>query len=422
MATETHYTDLQEAASARPAALAPAPSRDDEISLFDFLIVLAQRRRMVLLVTVACAILSILIAFLLPNWYTATVVLLPPQQNSSLGSAIASQLGNLGPVAALAGGGLGLKSPNDMYVSMMKSLTVEDKMIDDYDLRREYRKRLMSEARKAFEKHATVDGTGKDGLIRVSVEDRDPVRAAQLANGYVEHFQGLSQNLAITEASQRRLFFEKQLIATKNSLADAEVALQRTEQTTGLIQLDSQAKALIESAAGLRAQIAAKEVQVQAMQTYATGQNSQVIQAQQELESMRAQLEKLGGSVDTANSLIVPKGKLTEAGLDYVRKLREVKYQDAIFEILARQFEIAKLDEAKEGALVQVVDPAIPPDRKSSPKRAIIVIVSTVAGFFLGILAALIQAAWARLKEDPESSGKLDLLHRSLRSKSPSIT
>jgi uncharacterized protein involved in exopolysaccharide biosynthesis len=422
MATETHYSDLQEASSARQSALPPTPSGDEEISLLDLLIVVAERRRMVLLVTAACAILSVVIAFLLPNWYTATVVLLPPQQNSSVGSAIASQLGNLGPMAALAGGSLGLKSPNDMYVSMMKGQSVEDKMIDDYDLRREYRQRLMSDARKAFEKHATVDGTGKDGLIRVSVEDRNPVRAAQLANAYVEHFQGLSQTLAITEASQRRLFFEKQLVQTKNSLADAEVALQRTEQTTGLIQIDSQAKALIESAASLRAQIAAKEVQVQAMQTYATGQNSQVIQAQQELESMRAQLEKLGGSVDTANSLIVPKGKLTEAGLDYVRKLREVKYNEAIFDILARQFEIAKLDEAKEGALVQVVDPAIPPDRKSSPKRTIIVIVSIVAGFFLGILAALVQAAWARLKEDPESGSKLDLLRRALRSKHPSTT
>jgi len=422
MATETHYSDLQEASGARQSALPPAPSGDEEISLLDLLIVVAERRRMVLLVTAVCAILSVVIALLLPNWYTATVVLLPPQQNSSIGSAIASQLGNLAPMAALAGGGLGLKSPNDMYVSMMKGQSVEDKMIDDYDLRREYHQRLMSDARKAFEKHATVDGTGKDGLIRVSVEDRNPVRAALLANDYVEHFQGLSQTLAITEASQRRLFFEKQLVQTKNSLADAEVALQRTEQTSGLIQIDSQAKALIESAASLRAQIAAKEVQVQAMQTYATGQNSQVIQAQQELESMRAQLEKLGGSVDTANSLIVPKGKLTEAGLDYVRKLREVKYQEAIFDILARQFEIAKLDEAKEGALVQVVDPAIPPDRKSSPKRSIIVIVSTVAGFFLGILAALVQAALARLKEDPESGSKLDLLRRALRSKHPSTT
>ena len=325
-------------------------------------------------------------------------------------------------MAALAGGSVGIRNPNDMFVAMLKSQTVENAMVRDYELQREYRKKYVSDARKAFENYATVDDSTKDGLIHIAVEDRNPVRAAQLANGYVEHFQGLSQNLAITEASQRRLFFEKQLLQTKNNLADAEVALQRTEQTTGLIQIDSQARALIESAASLRAQIAAKEVQVQAMQTYATGQNSQVIQAQQELESMRAQLEKLGGSVDTANSLIVPKGKLTEAGLDYVRKLREVKYYETIFDILARQFEIAKLDEAKEGALVQVVDPAIPPDRKSSPKRALIVIVSTVAGFFLGILVAFLQAAWARLKEDPESGSKMDLLRRTLRTKQPSTT
>jgi uncharacterized protein involved in exopolysaccharide biosynthesis len=422
MATETHYSDLQEASGARQSAIPPAPSGDQEISLLDLLIVLAERRRTILLIAAASAIVAIVVSFLLPNRYTATVVLLPPQQNSSLSSALASQLGNLGSMAALAGGSLGIKNPNDMFVAMLKSQTVENAMVRDYELQREYRKKYVSDARKAFENYATVDDSTKDGLIHIAVEDRNPVRAAQLANGYVEHFQGLSQNLAITEASQRRLFFEKQLLQTKNNLADAEVALQRTEQTTGLIQIDSQARALIESAASLRAQIAAKEVQVQAMQTYATGQNSQVIQAQQELESMRAQLEKLGGSVDTANSLIVPKGKLTEAGLDYVRKLREVKYYETIFDILARQFEIAKLDEAKEGALVQVVDPAIPPDRKSSPKRALIVIVSTVAGFFLGILVAFLQAAWARLKEDPESGSKMDLLRRTLRTKQPSTT
>jgi uncharacterized protein involved in exopolysaccharide biosynthesis len=117
-----------------------------------------------------------------------------------------------------------------------------------------------------------------------------------------------------------------------------------------------------------------------------------------------------------------PKGKLTEAGLAYVRNLRDVKYNETIFDILARQFEIAKLDEAKEGSLVQVVDPAVLPDRKSSPKRSLIVLVSTIVGFFLGILAALLQAAWARLKENPESGPKLDLLHRALRGQSPGTT
>jgi tyrosine-protein kinase Etk/Wzc len=417
MATETHYTDLSEASGAVPSGLGSTGERQDEISLLDLLIVLAERKRTIWLVTAICAVLSIVVSLLLPKWYTATVVLLPPQQNSSIGSAITSQLGNLAPMAALAGGSLGLKNPNDMYVSMLKSQTVEDGMVKDYGLQREYNERLVSDARKAFEKHSTVDGSGKDGLIHMTVEDRNPVRAAELANGYVEHFQRLSQTLAITEASQRRLFFERQLEQAKNNLANAEVVLQQTEQTTGLIQLDSQARALIESAAMLRAQITAKEVQLQAMQTYATGENAQVVEAQQELESMRAQLAKLGGSEANADALIMPKGKLTLGGLDYVRKLRDVKYYETIFDILARQFEIAKLDEAKEGALVQVVDPAITPDRRSFPKRGLIVVVSTLVGFFLGIIIAMFQTGWARLHENPESGAKLALLRQAMRTK-----
>jgi len=287
----------------------------------------------------------------------------------------------------------------------------------------EYHERYLSDALKAFEKHATVDGSGKANLIHISVEDRDPRRAAELANGYVDQFRDLSQHLAITEASQRRLFFERELEQAKDNLANAEEALKQTEQSTGLIELSGQARALIESAAALRAQITAREVQIQGMETYATGENAQLVQAQRELESMRAQLAKLGGSEDTANDgLIVPKGQVPEAGLEYVRKLRDVKYNETIFEILARQFEVAKLDEAKEGSLIQVVDPAIPPDKRSFPKRGLIVIGSTVVGFFFGILLALMQAGFRHMKNDPESSEKFALLKRSLAVKKPSAS
>jgi uncharacterized protein involved in exopolysaccharide biosynthesis len=259
-----------------------------------------------------------------------------------------------------------------------------------------------------------VDGSAKDGMIHISVEDHDPRRAADLANGYVDQFRIQSQHLAITEASQRRLFFEQQLEQAKDNLANAEEAMKETEQKTGVIQLDSQANALIESATSLRAQVAAKEVQIQGMRTYATGENAQLVQAQRELESLRAQLAKLGGSEDSATSLIVPKGKVPEAGLEYVRKQRDVKYNETIFDILARQFEVAKLDEAKEGALIQVVDPAVPPDRRSSPKRGLIVIVASAVGFFIGIFVALFQAGFQRLKDDPEVTPKLSILRRYL--------
>ena len=417
MTIDTSTSELNEHADSFSAQEANGlrVNEENEISLLDLLILLAERKRLIFWVTAAFAILAVIISLVLPERYTATVTLLPPQQNSSIGAALASQLGNLGGVAALAGGSLGLKNPNDMFVGMLKSRTVEDAMIQQFGLMQEYHKRYLSDARKAFEKRAGVDGSGKDGLIHISVEDHDPKRAAELANGYVDQFRIQSQRLAITEASQRRLFFEQELEQAKNNLANAEEALKETEQKTGLIQLDSQSRALIELAASLRAQITEREVQIQGMQMYATGENAQLVQAQRELESLRAQLAKLGGAEDNpAGELLVPKGLVPEASLEYIRKLRDVKYNETIFEILARQFEVAKLDEAKQGALIQVVDSAVPPDKRSFPKRGLIVIGATVLGFFIGAFTALFQAGFRRLKDDPEATAKLHLLRRAI--------
>ena len=235
-----------------------------------------------------------------------------------------------------------------------------------------------------------------------------------LANGYVEQFRVLSQNLAITEASQRRLFFQRELEKSKDNLADAEEALKETEQTTGVVALDSQARALIQSAATLRAQITEREVQIQGMQSYATGENAQLVQAERELQALRAELAKLGGTEDTNDEIMVPKGRVPEVGLEYVCKLRDVKYYETIFEILARQFKLAKLDEAKQGALIQVVDPALVPDKKSFPKRGLIVACGFFAGAFCGVLLALALAFYDRMLLDPETRAKLSFLRRNL--------
>jgi tyrosine-protein kinase Etk/Wzc len=415
MPAETQFPQVHEPAL---PSLPVSPAADDSVSLFDLIIVLAERRALILKVTAICAILAVIVVLLLPPQYTATTVLLPPQQqNSSISALLSSQLGGLGSMAMLAGGGLGLKNPNDMYVGMLKSDTVEDALIDDYGLRAEYHKRRLSDTRKKLEKYVTIDGDGKDQLIRISVEDHDPKRAAELANAYVNEFRKLSAVLAITEAAQRRKFFGDQLEQAKDNLADAEEALKQTEESTGLIELDSQARALIESAAVLRAQITAKEVEIQALGTFATGDNAQMMEAQQELASLRAQLAKLGGSEENPDSLIVPKGRVPEAGLEYVRKMRDVKYYETIFDILARQFELAKLDEAKEGALIQVVDPAIVPDRKSFPQRTLTVLAATLAGLFLGVVIALAQAGITQLRSNPESAAKFALLQDILRRK-----
>jgi tyrosine-protein kinase Etk/Wzc len=379
----------------------------------------ANHKRLILMMTLICGGAGLLISLILPKRYTATAMILPPQQNSSMGSALLSQLGNLGAVASLTGRDLNLKNPNDMFVAMFNSQTVEDAMIQRFGLMQEYREKYLSAARKRFESNFAVEGNAKDNLLHISVQDKDPKRAAEMANAWIDQFRRLSQTLAISEASQRRLFFEQQMEQAKDNLANAEEALKKTQQTTGMIQLDSQARALIESAVTLRAQIAAKEVQLQAMRTYATNENSNVVELQQELDGLRSQLAKLGGSEDNSTGgLIVPKGKVPEAGLEYIRKLRDVKYYETIFEIIARQFEVAKLDEAKEGALVQVVDPALPPDRKSFPKRGLITIAAIVVGFVLGVLLALLKASLARMKGDPVTTEKLEQLKGALSAKS----
>lgn len=392
----------------------------DELSVLDLLITVAARKRLVIQVTVEFCILSVIVAFLLPQRYTATVLLLPPQQDSSLGAQLTSQLGSLGGMAALAATGTSglLKNPNDMYVAMLKSRTVEEAMIDRFHLMEEYHKKYISDARKQLERRADVDGSGKDGLIRISVEDRDPRRAAELANGYVDEFRYLSQHLAISEASQRSAFFEQQMQHAKEDLANAEVALTETEQKTGVIQLDSQARALIESAAALRAQITVREVQIQGMKSFATSENAQLIQAQQELDSLRAQLARLGGSEDLPGSSIIPaKGQMTAAGMEYIRRLRDLKYDETIFEMLARQFEVAKLDEAREGALIQVVDSAVPPDKRSFPKRSWIVAGGTLLGMFFGIVAAFFSKELESARSSKGFETKLSRLRQSLWSK-----
>jgi tyrosine-protein kinase Etk/Wzc len=392
------------------------PQREiDEISLIEVLTLLAERKLIVIWTAGIFAILAGIISLFLPKSYTATVTLMPPQQNSSVGAALTSQLGNLGGMAALAGGSLGLKNPNDMYVAMLKSRTVEDAMVNKFGLMKEYHQHYLSDARRAFEAHVQVDGSAKDSFIHIFVDDHDPNRAAELANGYVDQFRNLSEHLAITEASHRRLFFERQLEQAKDKLADAEEALKETEQKTGLIQLDSQARALIESAASLRAKIATKEVELQAMQTYATAENAQLLQGEQELAALRAQLAKLGGSEGSSDAgLILPKGTVSQAGLEYVRKVRDVKYYETVFDILARQFEIAKMDEAKQGALIQVIDPAVPPDRRSFPKRTLIVVGAIVAGVLFGVFLALVTAGYEKMRGDSDTDQKLFRLREAL--------
>jgi uncharacterized protein involved in exopolysaccharide biosynthesis len=371
---------------------------EHEMNFLDMLNIVWKRRKFISYCTFGTSILAVIVLLFIPNEYTATTLLMPPAQSSSSGAALLSQLSSAGSLASVAGAGLGIKNPGDMYVSLLHSRTVEDAVIQRFGLSERYHKKILSDARVALGEHSKVTYGVKDGLITLSVTDRDPKRAAEIANGYFDEFRKFSADLAITEASQRRIFFQQQLQKANEDLSTAEESLKGTEQSTGILQMDGQTRSLIESAAALRAQVAAKEVQLQGMRTYATEDNPELLQAEQQLAALRDQLAKFGGT-DQGSGLIVPKGKVPEDALEYIRKVRDVKYYEVISELMAKQFEMAKLDEARQGATIQVVDLAVAPDQKSSPKRTLIVFIVLLLSLFLSSGWCLLSVAQQKLRK-----------------------
>jgi len=395
---------------------------ESEMHLLDLLLVLVTQRRFIALATLAVAVATTVVVLVIPSWYTAETMLLPPTQTSAatalLGQLAGGSTATAGALASVAGATLGIKNPSDMYVSLLRSRTVEDAMIQRFGLMAKYHKKTMVDTRKKFERHTSVVLGTKDGLIRITVEARDPKLAAEMANAYVEELRKVSARLAITEASQRRLFFQQQLQEARDNLTVAEEAMKSTQQSTGVLQIDSQARSLIEAAAMLRGQVVAKEVQIESMRSFAAEDNPELILAKQQLAALKAQLSKLAGpEQDAKNDFVVPKGKVPEAGMEYLRKLRDLKYHETIFELIAKQFEIAKLDEARQGAVIQVADVAVPPDKRSFPMRTLTIVLMTMLAFIAVCGWCICGEAIRRMRRNPVERERLEALAAALRSK-----
>src|SRR6266571_5206948 len=381
---------------------------DDEVSLLDLLIVLAKHKRIVLGLPAIAAIVAAVISFLLPNIYTGTTRILPPQQSASATSSLLAQLGGaVGGLAGAAGGGLGIRSPNDLYVGMIRSRTVADNLIGRFDLNKVYDQKLQSSTRNTLQSNTTI-AAGRDGIITIDVDDKDPKRGADLANGYVEELMKLTKVLAVTEASQRRLFFERQLLQVKDNLTAAEMAARQGLQKGGLAQVDAQGRSMIEVTARLRAQISAKEVQLGSMRTFAAEGNPELQRTQQELEALRRELGRVEGSSPIAAG---GKGEASgSSGLDNLGRLRDVKYYEFLYELLAKQYELAKIDEAKDATIIQVLDKAIEPERRSRPKRSVIVTLASLVAGVLGILTAFGMEGLARVFSEPRGAERARIL------------
>jgi len=385
----------------------------------EILLVLAREKKRILQITLAVTLLASIIVFVMPKMYTATATILPPQQNQSV---LSTMVGQVAGAATLDLRDLGLKNPSDVFVAMLQSRTVEDALVNRFDLRKLYNVKRYQDARKILEKRSEINPE-KEGLISIRVSDRDPKRAADIANAWVDELRGLNQNLALTEAAQRRIFFVQKLSSEREDLSKAELVLRQVQERTGVIQPNAQTRALVGAVAELRASIAAKQVQLQSLRTYATESNPDVKRAERELAELQAQsaklsqMERSGTDLGTGD-LQVPTRRVPEANLEYLRAVRELKYHESLYDFLAKQLEAARIDEAKDAVMVQVVDRAVEPERKSSPKRMLIVAVAAIASFLLSCLGVLIWEAIRRKRQDPDEGARIAQLQYYLRNSS----
>ena len=380
---------------------------EDSISLMDIFLTLAKHKKKIFVYPVAFGIAGLAISLVLPNAYKANTKILPPQQSQSTASAMLSQLGGL---AGGAGAALGIKSPNDLYIALLKSRALTDKLIQRFDLQKRYEEKFMELTRKELDEKSVI-ASGKDNMISIDVEDKDAKVAAAIANAYVEELTVLTSKFALTEASQRRVFFEKQLELTKDKMIAAETALSSSIDSKGMMSVDAQSKAVLETVARLRANISAKQIQLKAMQAFVTPSNNEYKRANQELLGMQDELAKLEkGSASNAASksesamqtsdAVTNAGKPAEAGASNIQLLRDVKYYQMLYEMLSKQYEVARLDEAKDIPLIQVLDKAVEPERKFKPQRALI----TIAAAFFGLILALVAAFVSEAMNQPKSA------------------
>jgi tyrosine-protein kinase Etk/Wzc len=391
-------------AAAHPRSTESLPRVPDD-SMLDFLTHLIQRKWLIARFTGASLTLGLILFFVLPVHYTAVTRIMPPKQTQSTTSFLNSEI-IMGSLAEAAGNGL-LTDPNAIYMGLLKSRPVADAIISRFQLTSVYRVRDMTGARRTLENRTKILSEPST-LISITVSDSNRARAAAIANAYTEQLRELTKSISVSEASRRRLFFGEQLNTQKEALIAAELAFQRVQLSKGLIHLDSQANVL-------RAQVAARQVELQALQSYSTERNPDVQLAERELSAMQAELAQMEQHSGPPGSSAIALTDVPKAGLDYIRAQRELQYQQAFFDMLLRQYEAARLDEAKEAAVIQVVEPAIEPDRRTSPRLLIILPLAAFIGLFLGCLAALLLHRLDLERADPEGAEAIRRLQSAFR-------
>lgn len=383
---------------------------DDAINLIDCWRVLVKRKMLLALIVGGAAVGSVIISSLLPKTYASTTSILPPQQESSLGVGMAASQfpGGLG---GLAGGFLGLKSPADLWVGILKSQTVRDGIIARFNLMNAFEAQTIEDARAALNRMVIVSKS-KEDIISVTVEDKNPQQAALLANAFVEELDKVNKSVVMSAGGRMRMFVEKRLHEGKAELEKLEETVKAFQEKNGAVKLDDQSKAIIDTIGKVKGQLLAKEVELQTFLSYATPNNPQAELLKSQINELRGSMRELEegklGDRRTSGSLFIPTARMPQLALQYARLLRDLKVQETLYSLLTQQFEISRIQEAKDSPTVQVLDVAKVPGRKIRPRRTQIVFLSVFSAACLAVTLAFLMEFAGRTKAR-HSNDKRDL-------------
>ena len=366
---------------------------EDEINLLDYWRVLVKRKLIIGLIVAIAIIASVIYALTLPPIYASTASILPPQEGGGAGGILSQLSGGLG---GLAGSFLGVQTPAGQWMAILKSRTIKETIIQRFGLMKIFEAKTMEEA------ITTLDGMvkiskSKEEVISITVEDKDPKKAAALANAFVEELDRVNKGMVTTSGRRMRVFIEKRLNEAKIELTKAEEAIKAFQEGNRAVKLDDQSRAILEAIGTVKGQLMAKEVELQAMLSYATPNNPQAEILKTQVEELTEKLRELGeGKKKPGNpssqDIFIPTAKIPDLALRYARLLREAKVQQTLYELLTQQYEMARIQEAKDTPTVQVLDEAKVPELKSKPsKRQIVMLSAITAGFFAIFLAFFLE-------------------------------
>jgi uncharacterized protein involved in exopolysaccharide biosynthesis len=402
-------------------SLIEVPLEDSRERQAERLRLLWDRRRFFLRATVVGLVVSTLIAFLIPKSYVSTTQLMPPDPQSASGmammAAFAAAAKGSSSLGTVAGDLLGVKTTGALFVGVLRSQTSQDRLIEQFDLRKVYGKRLVTDARTKLDENTSILEDRKSGIITIGVTDRSPQRAAALANAYVDELNSLVANLSTSAAHRERVFLEERLKVVKQDLDDASNQLAQFSSKNDTLDIQEEGKAMLGAAASLAGQMVAAQAQLEGLRQIYTDNNPRVQSLNARVAELRRELAKLSGinskPGESTETLHSPSGDLPYPsirnlpllGVKYADYYRHAKIQETVYELLTQQYELAKVEEAKETPSVKVLDPGQIPERKSFPPRLLIILLGTFLVFAMSVVWTLRAEQWR--VGDPDDPRKI---------------